>query len=64
MEKNKTMETLKKAKQAVDQANKAIVSAMQELDDETLDQVAGGGEFDGLPPIDEHPLDPGDASRY
>jgi hypothetical protein len=64
MEKNKTMETLKKAKQAVDQANKVLVSAMQELDDETLDQVAGGGEFDNLPPIDEHPHDPGDAPRY
>lgn len=64
MEKNKTMETLKKAKQAVDQANKVLVSAMQELDDETLDQVAGGGELDDLPPIDEHPHDPGDAPRY
>ena len=38
----KTLEALKKAKEAVDQANAALESAILELDDDTLDRVSGG----------------------
>ena len=60
----KTLEALKMAKQAVDLANNALMSAIQELDDDELDKVAGGGEYDDVPPVDEHPYDPKDDPRY
>lgn len=60
----KTLEALKMAKQAVDLANNALVAAIQELDDDELDKVAGGGEFDDNPVIIEHPYDPKDKDRY
>ena len=46
----KTLEALKMAKQAVDLANNALMSAIQELNDDELDHVAGGGKFDDVPP--------------
>ena len=64
MKDKKTLEALKRAKEAVDQANDALNSAIQELDDEMLDQVAGGGEFDDVPTVDEHSYDPNDGPRY
>lgn len=60
----KTLEALKMAKQAVDLANNALISAIRELDDDDLDKVAGGGEFDDVPPVIEHPYDPNDDPRY
>ena len=60
----KTLEALKMAKQAVDLANNALLAAIQDLDDDELDKVAGGGEFDDVPPVDEHPYDPKDDPRY
>ena len=42
----KTLEALKMAKKAVDLANNALNAAIMELDDDDLDKVAGGGEFD------------------
>ena len=65
MEKNnKTLDALKKAKQAVDEANEALDSAIRELNIEELGRVAGGGEFDGNPDVNEHPYDPKDYDRY
>ena len=52
------------AKQAVDLANNALMSAIQELDDDELDKVAGSGEFDDVPPVIENPHDPDDEPRY
>ena len=60
----KTLEALKMAKQAIDLANNALLAAIQELDDDELDKVAGGGEFDDVPPVDEHPYDPKEKKRY
>lgn len=60
----KTLEALKMAKQAVDLANNALMSAIQELDDDELDKVAGGGESDDVPPVIENPYDPDDEPRY
>lgn len=60
----KTLEALKMAKQAVDLANNALLAAIQELDDDELDKVAGGGEFDDVPPVDEHPYDSKEKKRY
>ena len=42
MKDKKIRDTLKQAQDAVQQANKALSSAMQELDDAELDAVAGG----------------------
>ena len=64
MKKKRTLEALRKAKQAVDQANAALEFAIQELDEETLNQVAGGGAWDGVPTVDEHPYDPNDKPQY
>ena len=64
MKDKKTLEALKRAKEAVDQANDALNSAIQELDDEMLDQVAGGGDFDDTPTVGEHSYDPNDGPRY
>ena len=60
----KTLEALRMAKQAVDLANNALMAAIQELDDDDLDKIAGGGEFDDVPPVQEHPYDPSDGPRY
>ena len=60
----KTLDALKMAKQAVGLANNALLAAIQELDDDELDKVAGGGEFDDVPPVIEHPYDPNDEERY
>lgn len=47
---DKIRETIKQAKEAVEQANKALSDVMQELDEEELDeeqlgQVAGAGDL-------------------
>ena len=60
----KTLEALKMAKQAVDLANNALLAAIQELDYDELNKVAGGGEIDDVPTVDEHPYDPEDKERY
>ena len=60
----KTLEALKMANQAVELANNALNAAIQELDIEDLDRVTGAGEFDEVPPVDEHPYDPNDGPRY
>ena len=54
----KTLEALKMAKQAVDLANNALMSAIQELNDDELDNVAGGGKFDDVPPLPRIPTTP------
>lgn len=60
----KTLAALRKAKEAVNQANAALDSVIQELDDDTLNEIAGGGEFDAVPTVVEHPYDPNDRPRY
>ena len=64
MKKKRTLEALRKAKQAVDQANAALEFAIQELDEETLNQVAGGGAWDEVPTVVEHPYDSNNNSQY
>ena len=64
MDNKKTLETLKAAKMAVDQANIALSAAIQELDDDALDQVSGGGEFDEIPAVDKTPYKDSDRPRY
>lgn len=64
MEKNKTLDALKKAKKAVDDANEALDSAIRELDIDELGKVAGGGELDNVPTVDEHKYDEKDKPRY
>ena len=60
----KTLEALKKAKEAVDQVNSALDAAIQELDDDALAQVTGGGEFDDVPSVTEHPYKDKDKPSY
>ena len=63
-EDRKTLEALKKAKEAVDMANEALESAIQELDVDSLSSVAGGSEFSNVPGVKEHPYDPHDKPDY
>ena len=59
MKKKNIRETLKQAQQAVEQANQAINAVMQELDFDTMETVAGGGNpFGNVPRPDPNPLDP------
>ena len=59
MKDQKIRETLKQAKDAVEQANKALADVMQELDDSSLDQVVGAGDpFGDIPRVDTQPIDP------
>jgi hypothetical protein len=56
MKNQKNRETLK---QAVEQANQALNSVMQELDDDALNQVTGAGSpFGDVPRPDPEPIDP------
>lgn len=43
MKRKKILESLKQARQAVEQANQALINAMQELNDNELDMVSGAG---------------------
>ena len=62
---NKGAEELNKAKKAAGQAAENLDSAMQELADDAVNRIAGGGSiFDDVPPVIEHPYDPGDPGRY
>ena len=59
MKDQKIRETLKQAQQAVEQANHALNSVMQELDDDALNQVTGAGSpFGDVPRPDPEPIDP------
>lgn len=59
MKDQKIRETLKQAQQAVEQANQALNSVMQELDDDALNQVTGAGNpFGDVPRPDPEPIDP------
>ena len=59
MKNRKNRETLKPAQQAVEQANQALNSVMQELDDDALNQVTGAGSpFGDVPRPDPEPIDP------
>ena len=59
MKNKKFRDTLKQAQQAVEQANQAINSVMQELDLDDLEAVAGGGNpFADIPRPDPNPMDP------
>lgn len=62
--KEESLSALKKAKEAVDQANKALTIAIQELDRDALSKVTGGGEFDDVPTVQKHPYKPDDQDRY
>ena len=62
MKNKKTWQILRNAKAAVEQANQALESVMQELDDETMDQVSGGGNpFEDIPRVPTQPI--GDEPR-
>ena len=53
----KIRETLKKAQDAVEQTNKALTDVMEELDDETMNQVSGAGSPFDRPRVDNQPID-------
>lgn len=57
--KNKSvLEALKKAKVAVDEANQALDTALEELSPEEASEIVGGSAWDHVPPVIEHPYDP------
>ncbi len=59
MEDKKIRDALKQAKEAVEQANKALADVMLELDADMLDQVTGAGDpFVDIPRPDAQNLDP------
>ena len=60
----KTLAAQKKAKEEVEKSEEALDSAIQKLDADDLDKVAGGGLLDNVPPVDEKPYDPDDKNRY
>ena len=63
--KENTMEALKKAKDAVNQASDALDLAMEELDGNELDTVSGGaGVFSRVPKVLEHSYNDEDKDRY
>ena len=54
----KIKENLKKAQDAEEQANKALGSAMQELGEDELDEIAGAGNpFANVPRVPTQPID-------
>ena len=57
---NKGAEEPNKAKKAAEDLD----AAMQELDEDAVNKIAGGGIFDDVPPVVEHPYDPNDSGRY
>ena len=57
MKDKKILDSLKQAQEAVEQANKALNDAMQELDDDDLDAVAGGDNpYEDYPRVPTQPL--------
>ena len=56
--KQKIIDSLKAANEAVNQANQALNDAMQELDDDELDQVVGAGSPFGDNRVPVNSLDP------
>ena len=52
----KIRETLKKAQDAVEQANNALADVMEELDDETMNKVSGAGNFNPFGDVPRVPL--------
>ena len=59
MKDKKIRDSLKQAQEAVEQANRALTDVMQELDDDALDAVAGGGDpFSQLPRVPTQSVDP------
>lgn len=58
MKDNKIKETFKQAQDAAKQENKAKNSAMEELDDAALDEIAGAGNpFANIPRVPTQPID-------
>ena len=54
----KDMKIKETLKDAAEQANKAVGSAMQELGDDELDEIAGAGNpFARLPRVPTQPID-------
>ena len=57
-DKKKIIDNLKPANEAVQQANKALSEAMQELDESDLDAIAGGNDpFADVDRVPTQPLD-------
>ena len=60
MKNKKIREALKRAQDAVTQADKALSGAIQELDDDMMDAVSGAGNpFGDVPRNPTQPIDPG-----
>lgn len=58
MKDNKIKETFKQAQNAAEQENKTRSSAMQELGDDELDEIAGAGNpFANIPRVPTQPID-------
>ena len=58
MKDNKIKETFKQAQNAAEQENKTRSSAMQELDDAALDEIAGAGNpFANIPRVPTQSID-------
>lgn len=51
------MET-KKDKKALETVAEEVKTEMKEVAFEDLKKITGAGEWDDVPPIDEHPYDP------
>ena len=57
--KSKFFDALRQAKDAVEQANKALEDVMEEIGMDDLEQVTGAGNpFGNIPRPDPQPIDP------
>ena len=50
---------LKKEKKAPETVAEEVKTEMKEVAFEDLKKITGAGEWDDVPPVDEHPYDPG-----